>query len=101
MFDTQFARLVAVVLFSALMFVSGLYLLANYSRLFRTYIRSEILRRNLVVWMIAICFILAVTPTSGEFYQHFTAHQLIRYFTIQVIAATVMVFFVFNITWFV
>src|SRR5215212_4581665 len=89
MFETQFERLVVLVLFSAMMFLTGLYLLANYNSLFRRYIRYEMLRRNIVVWMIAICFILSITPTSGEFFQHFTAHKVLRFFLVQITAATV------------
>lgn len=101
MFKTSFLLLVVLVIFSSLMLVAGLYLVANYSRLFRNSIRNLWLRRNLIVWMISICFILGVTPTHGDFYQSITSGSLIRYFGIQLIAATLIVLVVFNITWWV
>ncbi|HLG41484.1 MAG TPA: histidine kinase [Chitinophagaceae bacterium] len=101
MLDTQFARLVAMVLFSALTLVAGLYLVANYNRLFRNQIRNQFLRRNLTVWLIAVCFVFSITPTSQEFYQSLSAKKVLHYFFIQVLAVTAMVLFVFNITWYV
>jgi sensor histidine kinase YesM len=83
------------------MLVAGLYLIANYNRLFRNSIRNQLLRRNLVVWMIAICLIFSVTPTNPEFYQNIAGGKIMRYVVIQCIAITVMVLFVFNITWYV
>jgi two-component system, LytTR family, sensor kinase len=101
MLDTQFSKLVVLVLFCSVMLVAGLYFLANSKTLFRKQIRYEWLRRNLVVWLISICFSLAVTPTSGEFYQYLTTGHLIRFFIIQVIAITILVIFVYNITWYI
>lgn len=101
MFDTQFSKLVVLMLFSALMLVIGLYLVANYNRLFQKQIRNRFIRRNLAVWLIALCFTFSITPTSSEFYQSLTAQHILRYFSIQSIAVTVMVLFVFNITWLV
>jgi sensor histidine kinase YesM len=101
MLSTQFEKLAVVVLCSSLMLVAGLYLLANINRLFRNFIKNELLRRNLAVWMIAICFIFSLSPTYPEFYQNITSGKLMHYFLIQTIAVTSMVLFVFNITWFV
>ena len=101
MLQTQFERLVAVVLFSSFTLVIGLYLIVNYKKLFRRHIRNEWLRRNLVVWLAAICLIFSITPTSQEFYMNITAGKLLRYFMIQAVAVTALVLFVFNISWFV
>lgn len=101
MLNTQFEQLIVLVLFSSLTLVAGLYLLANYNRLFRTYIKSRLLRKNLVVWITGQCLIFSLSPTNPEFYQNLSANNLPEYFLIQVIAVTAMVFFVFNITWFV
>jgi two-component system, LytTR family, sensor kinase len=101
MLNTLFGQLVVLVLFSALMLVAGLYLVANYNRLFRNHIRSQLLRRNLVVWMIAICFTFSVTPTSPDFYQSLAAKKIFPYFITQIIACTALVLVVFNITWYV
>jgi two-component system, LytTR family, sensor kinase len=90
-----------IIVFSVLMLVLGLYLLANFSHLFKRTIKSELLRKNLVVWMIAICFMLTLTPTSPEFRKHALEGHLFKYYLIAIGAVTGMVLFVFNITWFV
>lgn len=97
----SFQHLLVVILFSTLMLVVGLYLLAKFNRLFRNVIKNELLRRNIVVWMIAVCCILAITPTSGEFRQRAAEHQIVKYYLIQLFAVTGMVLFVFNVTWFI
>lgn len=99
MLKTNFELLILMVLFSATMLVAGLYLLANYNRLFRSRIRNRFLRKNLVVWMIGICLVFSITPTNPEFYQHLALSKMGKFFIIQIIAVTVMVLFVFNITW--
>ena len=45
-----------------------MYLLAKFNRLFKRSIKSELLRKNIVVWMIAICIITTLAPTTPEFY---------------------------------
>jgi len=55
----------------------------------------------MVVWMIAICFILALTPTSPEFSKNALSGKILHYYLIQIAAVTGMVLFVFNITSFV
>jgi two-component system, LytTR family, sensor kinase len=80
------------------MLVAGLYLLANYKSLFKRYVKNELLRQNLVVWLVGICFILATSPTSPEFYVNASSGKLVRYYLIQLAAVTGMVLFVFNIT---
>lgn len=101
MLDTKLGYLTIVVLFSMIMLVAGLYLLTNFNNLFRRSIKNELVRRNLVVWMIGLCMIFALTPTSPEFYQSFSKYELHRFFLIQAVAVTSMVLFVFNITWYV
>lgn len=101
MFRPGLGHLAGLVLFCSLMLVAGLYLVANYGRLFKNSIRNQWLRRNFVVWMISICFMMAVTPTSGEFYANMAGGKIVKYFIIQTVAATIMVLFVFNITWWV
>jgi two-component system, LytTR family, sensor kinase len=101
MLKSGFLHLAIVVLFSSLMLVAGLYLVANYNRLFRSRIRNQLLRRNLVVWLIAFCFIFAITPTSGEYYRNLSEGRLWHYVIIELIGITIMVLFVFNITWYV
>lgn len=93
-----FSTLLLLILCSSLMLVLGLYLLANFNRLFRRYIRNELLRKNIVVWIIAICLILAVSPTNPEFSNAFVQGNLLQVLLIEIVAITMMVAFVFNTT---
>jgi sensor histidine kinase YesM len=94
----DFKALLLLVVFSSLMLVLGLYLLANFKRLFRRQIKNEWIRKNIVVWMVAVCLVLAVSPTNSEFYQAIAKGILLKTFLIQIVAITIMTFFVFNIT---
>lgn len=48
--------------------VAGLYLLANFSRLFRRAIKNELLRKNAAAWLIIFCITVAMVPMSGGFF---------------------------------
>jgi two-component system LytT family sensor kinase len=97
----DFTKLVILVLFSSLMLLAGMYLLATFNRLFRRQIKNELLRRNIAVWLIAICLIFAITPTNPELYNSIATHKVLHYFLVQCLAATVEALFVFNICWIV
>ena len=99
MAEPNYFHLIAVVLFSTLMLVAGLYLLTKFNQLFRYWIRNEWVRRNLAVWLIAVCLYLALTPTTGTVYEAKTAHSMFRYFLKQILFVTIEALFVFNITW--
>lgn len=86
-----------IVFFSSLMLLAGLYLLAKFNSLLRKQIRNELLRKNVVVWLIAVCLILCLTPTRQEFYQDFSSRKVLHYFFLQIAAVTVEALFVFNI----
>src|SRR5687767_9884852 len=58
-----------VVVFCCLVFaVIGLYLLANFSRLFRGRIKNELLRKNIVSWLIIFFLSSATAPITGGLY---------------------------------
>ena len=97
---TQFEVLFFLVLFSTLMLFGGMYLLAKFNRLFKR-IRSEFLRKNIVVWMIAICLITATAPTTPDFYGSFLGNKLKIFYPFEWFAATFDSIFVFNISWLV
>lgn len=86
------------VFFSSVMLLVGLYLLAKFNSLFRQQIRNNFLRKNIVVWMIAVCLILSLTPTRQEFYAGLASMKVLHYFIVQLMAVTVEALFVFNIT---
>ena len=93
-----FTTLLVLVLCSSVMLFLGLYLLANFKRLFRRYIRNEFLRKNIAVWMIAVCLILSVSPTNHEIYIGILSGHWVKAFLTQIAAITIMTFFVFNVT---
>jgi sensor histidine kinase YesM len=97
----DFTKLTVIVLFSSLLLLAGLYLLANFNRLFNRQFKNELIRKNIVVWMIAICFITAVAPTTPNFYGSFVNHKLVTYYFFECFGATLGALFVFNITWLV
>ena len=82
------------------MLFGGMYLLAKFNRLFKR-IRSEFLRKNIVVWMIAICLITATAPTTPDFYGSFLGNKLKIFYPFEWFAATFDSIFVFNISWLV
>lgn len=57
--------LVTVCLLFAL---AGLYLLANFSRVLRKSFRKELLRKNVVAWLIIFCISVAMLPLGGGFF---------------------------------
>lgn len=97
--EFQFHHFLIVILFSTSMLVAGLYLLANFSLLFKRFIKNELLRKNLVVWLVAVCFILALAPTSPGFQKEALSSGVLKYYLVTIIVVTGMVLFVFNITW--
>ena len=98
---TQFEVLLVLVLFSTLMLFLGMYLLANFNRLFQHSIRNEFLRKNVVVWLIAICIITCLAPTTPNFYGAFVNNKLKIFYPFEWFAATFDSIFVFNLSWFV
>jgi two-component system LytT family sensor kinase len=93
-----FGTLVLLVLFSSLMLVLGLYLVTNFNNLFRRSIRNELLRTNIVIWLVSICFVFSLYPTNPEIYQAILTKRWLHVFAVQIVAITVMILFVFNIT---
>jgi MFS-type transporter involved in bile tolerance (Atg22 family) len=81
---TQFEVLFFLVLFSTLMLFGGMYLLAKFNRLFQR-IKSEFLRKNIVVWMIAICLITATAPTTPDFYGSFLGNKLQIFYAFEIL----------------
>ncbi len=94
----EYALLVGSCILLALL---GVYLLANFRKIFRKTIRIEWLRRNIVVWIIAACIILAATPMNGELV-YAIKKQGWRYALMgELIVITANTLIVFNLGWFV
>jgi two-component system LytT family sensor kinase len=75
----------------------GLYLLANFSRLFRGSIRNELLRKNIAAWLIIFCLTTAMSPMSGGFFYIIAKYGWLWAFMGQVIGTTLLTVFVFNL----
>ena len=76
--------------------VCGLYLLANFGRLFKRSIRNELLRKNVVVWLVIFCIAAAMFPmSSGFFYLLFTA-GIGKVLLLHILSTTANTLFAFN-----
>jgi sensor histidine kinase YesM len=51
-----------------LLAIAGLYLLANFSRLFRGSIKNEIVRKNVAAWVVIFCLSSAMAPMGQGFF---------------------------------
>jgi len=98
---SQFELLFILILVSTVALFAGMYLLAKFNRLFKRSIKNELLRKNVVVWMVAICLITSLAPTTPDFYTSFTYNRLKIFYPFEWLAATIDSIFVFNISWLV
>jgi two-component system, LytTR family, sensor kinase len=96
--EPSFIFFVILILCSSMMLMAGLFILSKFHRLFTRNIKNELLRQNVVTWMVAICLTLAVSPLSGEFYSALGKKGLLYAIWLQFSFATVSVIFVFNVT---
>src|ERR1043165_7153590 len=93
-----FIIIVLIVFVSSVMMLAGLYLLAKFNSLFRGRIRNELIRKNVVAWLTAICIFLSLTPTYHDFSSVIEGGKIAHYFLLQIICITLGTVFVFNIT---
>jgi two-component system, LytTR family, sensor kinase len=93
-----FLKLTAIILFSSLTLLAGMYLLARFNGLFKV-IRNEFLRKNFVVWLIALCLMFSVSPTTHDFDNAIAKHKLLQYYFAFCLVITLEVLVVFNISW--
>lgn len=61
----EFSVLITVCLILSLI---GLYLLARFNELFKGKIRNELLRKNVVAWMVTFCLSAGILPLNGHFF---------------------------------
>jgi hypothetical protein len=83
------------------MLVAGLYLLARFNRLLVRQFKNELIRKNIVVWMIAMCLAFSLLPTNPELYKAISDKNLLQFFLTQCLGVTIEVLFVFNVLWIV
>lgn len=75
----------------------GLFLLANFSRLFKQSIKNELLRKNIVAWLIIFCISNAMLPMSGGFFYMIEKFGWLTAILGQFISATLCTLVIFNI----
>ena len=93
-----FLWFVVIILFSSLMLLAGMYMLAKFNRLFKSIIKNELLRKNIVVWLIAACLIFSVSPTTHDFDAAVQKHRLLQYYLFVCMMVTLEALFVFNVS---
>ncbi|MET0465034.1 MAG: histidine kinase [Chitinophagaceae bacterium] len=79
----------------------GLFVLANFRRMFRNTIRNEWLRRNIIVWIVSACIIFAITPMNGELFDAIRRHGWGQAILGELIVITCNTLIVFNLAWLV
>ena len=89
-----FVILIAVCL---LMAIAGLYFLSRYKTLFRKHIKNEILRQNLVVWLIVFCLMIAMSPINYEAFYIIIKKGVLFALGIQLIISLANALIVFNL----
>ncbi len=88
----------AILLTVSLLFAMvGLYLLANFRRIFRGSIKNELLRRNAAAWLIIFCISVGMTPMSGGFFYMLAKFGWFWAIGGQVISATLCTLIIFNV----
>lgn len=81
--------------------LAGLYLLANFSRLFRGTIKNELIRKNLAAWIIILCISIAMSPLSGGFFYLLEKYGWGWTITGQLISSLAATLFIYNPVWIV
>jgi sensor histidine kinase YesM len=96
--EPDFLSIVLLVAVCLVCAVIGLYLLANFNRLFRGTIKNEALRKNAAAWLV-ICFIsVASTPLGGSFYSILHQKGWLGMLSMHLISTTAFTILVYNTT---
>jgi two-component system LytT family sensor kinase len=95
--EPTFLVYVGLVACCLLLALAGLYLLANFSRLFRGTIKNELLRKNVAAWLIIFCLSSAMAPMNGGFFYIIAKYGWAWAWLGQLIGTTVLTLFVFNL----
>jgi sensor histidine kinase YesM len=87
---------VLLIFFSLLFAVGGLYVLTQFSRMFKQSIKNELLRKNVVAWLAILCISNAMVPMSGGFFYMLAKWGWLWSVVGQLISVTVTTLLVFN-----
>ncbi len=90
----QYAALIITCLLFTL---AGLYLLANFGKVLKSTIRNELVRKNVVAWLIIFCLNCAILPMSGGFFYIVNNHGWGHAIAGQLISATLCTLVIFNL----
>lgn len=75
----------------------GLFMLVNFSRLLRTTIKNELLRKNILAWLIIFSFSVAMLPMSGGFFYLLEKYGWVWAIGGQLISATACTLVIYNL----
>jgi two-component system, LytTR family, sensor kinase len=87
---------IVIVFCCLLLAVIGLYFLANFSNVFKSKMKNELLRKNIVAWLIIFFLSSSLTPISGGFYYTIAKFGWWGTFAIQCIGCTFYTVIAFN-----
>lgn len=90
----EYALLIATCLLLA---VAGLYMLANFSRLFRGSIKNEIVRKNAAAWVVIFCLSSAMAPMGQGFFYIIYKHGWWWTVASSLISTTLTTLLVYNV----
>jgi two-component system, LytTR family, sensor kinase len=76
--------------------IVGLYLIANFSRLFKRNIHNELVRKNIAVWLIILCISLAISPLSSGFIYIMYTHGVGNALFLEFLSTTANTIFGYN-----
>lgn len=85
-----------LILCSLVLALVGLFILANFGRLFKGRIKNEILRKNVVAWLAIISIGAAMFPMGGAFFLVVAKHGYLGMVLYQVISTTLNTLLVYN-----
>lgn len=86
-----------LILFSLVMALAGLFLLANFTSVFKGSIKNEIVRKNVVAWLVIFCISAAMFPMNGGFFYILGVHGYGGLLLFQLISTTANSLFVYNV----
>lgn len=87
---------IVIISTSLVLAFAGLYLLANFSRLFRRAISNELLRKNVVVWLVIFCISAAMSPMSSGFFYILYTDGFSQVLLLQFLSTTANTLFGYN-----
>src|SRR5688500_3278824 len=88
---------VLLILVSLLFAAGGVYMLANFGRLFRKTFKNELLRKNIAAWLIILFLSIAMVPMSGGFFYLLGKHGWGWAIGSHFISATICTLIIYNL----